>query len=95
MTDIPILGPKIDPYAEFQCALAASLDRIRAFTPPSFEINLALRHKTDAGAHMVLGQSDPLQVRQAIDDTLADRGNFTMKGSAIDGFEIVDAEKAQ
>lgn len=95
MVHILGLQPEIDPYAEFQRALANALDHIRAFTPPSFEVNLVLRHKTDTQAHMVIGQSDPLQVRQAIDDTLADRGNFTMEGSAAEGFEIVDAEKAQ
>lgn len=95
MTDIPILGPKIDPYEVFQRAIADALDRIRAFTPPSFEVNLVLRHKDDPKAHMLIGQSQPLKVRQAIEETLADRGLYEMTGNRDEGFEIVDAEKVQ
>ncbi len=82
-------------YAEFQRFLAAQLDQVRAFTPPSYEINLVLIHKTDPSAHMLLGQSAPLAVRQAIDETLADKGNFAMTGSASEGFQIVDESKTQ
>lgn len=75
-----------DTYAEFQRALAAALDHIRSFVPPSFEVNLILRHESDPQAHMLLSQSGAPNVKQAIDEILADPGHFAMEGSADDGF---------
>lgn len=75
-----------DPYADFQRALTSALDHIRSFVPPSFEVNLILRHEIDPKAHMLLGQSGVPNVKQAIDEILADPGHFAMDGSADDGF---------
>lgn len=81
-----------DAYAQFQRALASALDQVRSFTPPSFEVNLVLRHKTDPGAHMIVGQSDVLVIRQAIDETLQSPGRIAMEGTAREGFVQLDEE---
>jgi hypothetical protein len=75
--------------------LAQALDHIRSFVPPSFEVNLILRHESDPQAHMLLGQSSAADVKKAVDEILADPGHFSMEGSADDGVRAAGADVSE
>lgn len=68
--------------------LAGELDGITAFVPSGYEVTILLRNKTDAKAHIMIGQTDPRKVAEAVADLIDDPesrvGIANVNGPAIE-----------
>lgn len=53
-------------------ALAAELDRMKAagLVPPPYEANILLRNSLSPCAHILIGQSDPRKVADAVSELI-------------------------